>query len=246
MTSFFVNFQPHPAHKQYTILIAPIVTIDYLNMNRLFGTKSNVPKPSLDDAIKSIDERTGSLDVKLSKINAELLTYQQKIARMRDGPGKSALKQKALKLLRQRKQIEGQKDQLENQLWNMTQALMTTDNLKNTVITMDAMKSANKALKAQYGKINIDKIEQLQDEMLDLIDKLNELQESLLMSYDAPEDISELELDAELDALGEEMNFESEMNESGLGVPSYLNDAEGTQNLPPFIDEPEEAEKVAS
>lgn len=215
-------------------------------MNRLFGSKSTVPKPTLNDAINSIDERTGSLDVKLSKINSELLTYQQKISRMKDGPGKLALKQKALKLLRQRKQIEAQKDQLENQLWNMTQASMTTDNLKNTVITMDAMKSANKALKAQYGKINIDKIEQLQDEMLDLIDKLNELQESLLMSYDAPDEISELELDAELDALGEEMDFELEMNESGLGVPSYLNDAEGTKNLPAFIDEPEEAEKVAS
>lgn len=215
-------------------------------MNRLFGSKSSVPKPTLNDAINSIDERTGSLDVKLSKINSELLTYQQKISRMKDGPGKLALKQKALKLLRQRKQIEAQKDQLENQLWNMTQASMTTDNLKNTVITMDAMKSANKALKAQYGKINIDKIEQLQDEMLDLIDKLNELQESLLMSYDAPDEISELELDAELDALGEEMDFELEMNESGLGVPSYLNDAEGTKNLPAFIDEPEEAEKVAS
>lgn len=215
-------------------------------MNRLFGTKSTVPKPTLDDAIKSIDERSGSLDVKLSKINAELLTYQQKISRMRDGPGKSALKQKALKLLRQRKQIEAQKDQLENQLWNMTQASMTTDNLKNTVITMDAMKLANKALKAQYGKINIDKMEQLQDEMLDLIDKLNELQESLLMLYEAPDDISELELDAELDALGEQMDFESEMTESGLGVPSYLNESEGPQKLPAFIDEPEEAEKVAS
>lgn len=215
-------------------------------MNRLFGTKSNTPKPTLNDAIKSIDERTGSLDVKLLKINSELLTYQQKISRMRDGPGKLALKQKALKLLRQRKQIEAQKDQLENQLWNMTQASMTTDNLKNTVITMDAMKSANKALKLQYGKINIDKIEQLQDEMLDLIDKLNELQELLLMSYDAPDEISELELDAELDALGEEMDFELEMNESGLGVPLYLNDAEGTQGLPAFIDEPEEAEKVAN
>lgn len=214
-------------------------------MNRLFGTKSNVPKPTLNDAILSIDERVGSLDVKLSKINSELSTYQQKISRMRDGPGKSALKQKALKLLRQRKQIEAQKDQLENQLWNMTQASMTTDNLKNTMITMDAMKTSNKALKAQYGKIDIDKMEQLQDEMLDLIDKLNELQESLLMSYDAPDDISELELDAELDALGEEMDFELEMNESGLGVPSYLAD-EPAEKLPAFIDEPEEGEKVAN
>lgn len=215
-------------------------------MNRLFGSKNTAPKPTLDDAIGSIENRVGLLDVKLSKINAELSTYQQKISRMRDGPGKSALKQKALKLLRQRKQIEGQKDQLESQLWNMTQASMTTDNLKNTVITMDAMKSANKALKASYGKIDIDKIEQLQDEMLDLIDKLNELQESLLMSYDAPDDISELELDAELDALGEEMDFESEMNESGLGTPSYLATDLVPDKLPAFIDEEEEQVKIAN
>ncbi|CUM45272.1 uncharacterized protein AC631_05150 [Debaryomyces fabryi] len=218
-------------------------------MNRLFGSKNTAPKPSLNDAVKNIDERVGSFDVKLSKINAELSTYQQKIARMRDGPGKSALKQKALKLLRQRKQVEAQKDQLENQSWNMTQAAMTTDNLQNTMITVDAMKAANKQLKKTYGKIDVDKIEALQDEMLDLIDKSNELQESLLTSYDVPDEISESELDAELDALGEEMDFESEMAESGVGVPSYLNDGEqlGNENLPTFIDEPtdENPAKVA-
>ncbi|KAK6458215.1 Snf7 family [Scheffersomyces xylosifermentans] len=210
-------------------------------MNRLFGSKSTAPKPSLNDAIKGIDDRVGSLDVKLSKINAELSTYQQKISRMRDGPGKSALKQRALKLLRQRKQIEAQKDQLESQSWNITQASMTTDNLQNTMITVDAMKSANKQLKKTYGKIDIDQIEALQDEMLDLIDKSNELQEALSTSYDVPEDISESELDAELDALGEEMQFENEMAESGIGMPSYLNEeAVGTDNLPTFIDEPAE------
>ncbi|KAK6203361.1 Snf7 family [Scheffersomyces amazonensis] len=216
-------------------------------MNRLFGSKSTVPKPSLNDAVKNLDERVGALDVKLTKINAELSTYQQKISRIRDGPGKNALKQKALKLLRQRKQIEAQKDQLENQSWNMTQAQMTTDNLQNTMITIDAMKTTNKALKKTYGKIDIDKIEDLQDEMLDLIEKSNDLQEALSTSYDVPDDISESELDAELDALGEEMDFESELAESGAGVPSYL-DQVGTDNLPTFIDEQpneESASKIA-
>ena len=36
---------------------------------------------------------------------------------------------------------------------------MTTENLKNTMITVDAMKSANKELKAQYGKMDVNKIE---------------------------------------------------------------------------------------
>lgn len=201
-------------------------------MNRLFGTKNTAPKPSLNDAVKGIDERVGLLDVKLLKLNGELSTYQQKISKMRDGPGKTALKQRALKVLRQRKQIEAQKDQLENQLWNMTQAAMTTDNLQNTMITIDAMKTANKQLKKTYGKIDIDKIELLQDEMLDLIEKLNELQELLLMNYDATE-ISELELDAELDALGEELELEEE-------VPSYLGEVEAPDKMPAFIDEPEQ------
>jgi len=204
-------------------------------MNRLFGSKNTAPKPTLNDAISNIDERVGSLDVKLSKLNSELTSYQQRLSRMREGPGKTALKQRALKLLRQRKQIEAQKDQLENQSWNMTQASMTTDNLKNTMITIDAMKTANKLLKQTYGKIDIDKIEDLQDEMLDLIDKSNELQESLLANYDVADDISDTELDAELEALADDIEFENELSEAGQSVPSYLQDA--PDKLPTFIDE---------
>lgn len=135
--------------------------------------------------------------------------YQQRISKMRDGPGKTALKQKALKVLQRRKMYESQKEQLEQQQWNMQQAGMMQDNLKSmrvfllllgaglgvkmrwfwwTVLgqmilwgvavgvrgvwratfgtmlrkadvmtTVDALKTTNKELKKQYGKINIDK-----------------------------------------------------------------------------------------
>lgn len=36
---------------------------------------------------------------------------------------------------------------------------MTTDNLRNTMATVDAMKRANKEMQKQYGKLDIDKIE---------------------------------------------------------------------------------------
>lgn len=176
-----------------------------------------------------------TLDVKLAKINAELTTYQQKMSRIRDGPGKNALRQKALKLLKQRREIEAQKDNLESQSWNMEQAAIQTDNLRNAMVTVDAMKTANKELKKQYGKIDIDKIESLQDEMADLMDMSNELQDTMSRNYAVPDDISESELDAELEALGEEMEFESAQNETN-GIPSYLMDSNTT--LPNFIDEP--------
>ena len=92
-------------------------------------------------------------------------------------------------------------------------------------------------MKAQYGKINIDKLQDMQDEMLDLIEQGDELQEVLAMNNNSGEldDISDAELDAELDALAQE-DFTLPTSENSLGndMPSYLLGA----NAPPaFIDE---------
>jgi charged multivesicular body protein 5 len=54
---------------------------------------------------------------------------------------------------------EGQLNQLTQQSFNMESAALTTDNLRNTMATVDAMKVANKEMHKQYGKIDIDKIE---------------------------------------------------------------------------------------
>ena len=54
---------------------------------------------------------------------------------------------------------ESQLAQLTQQSFNMESAALTTENLRNTMATMDAMQMANKELKKQYGRINIDKIE---------------------------------------------------------------------------------------
>lgn len=186
-----------------------------------------------------VDDRISSIDVKLAALNSELSTYQAKLAKMRDGPGKNALRQKALKVLQRRKQYEGQRDQLSQQSWNMEQAGMMQDNLKNVMTTVDAMKTTTKELKKQYGKVDIDKIEQMQDEMADLMEVGNEIQESISRAYDVPEEVDEADLDAELEALGEESMFETGMGEDA--VPSFLQDEVAP---PQFIDEPLEHQQV--
>ncbi|KAK5073082.1 Vacuolar protein-sorting-associated protein 60 [Lithohypha guttulata] len=211
-----------------------------VTMNRLFGAKNNAPKPTLNQAITGVETRIDSIDVKLAKLNAELTTYQQKMAKMRDGPGKNAIKQRALKVLQQRKMYESQKDNLMQQSWNMEQAGMMQDNLKNVMTTVDAMKTTNKELKKQYGKIDLDKIEQIQDEMADLMEIGNEISESMGRAYDIPDDVDEAELDAELEALGEEMTFEQQAETAG-GMPAFMQD----EALPTFVDEPPESKKVA-
>ena len=186
-----------------------------------------------------------SIDVKLAALNSELSTYQSKISKMRDGPGKNALRRKALKVLQRRKQYEAQRDQLAQQSWNMEQAGMMQDNLKNVMTTVDAMKTTTKTLKKQYGKIDIDKIEQMQDEMADLMEIGNEINESISRAYDLPEDVDEAELDAELEALGEETMFESELLAGGdmNAVPSFMQD-EVSAVPPQFVDEPPEESKM--
>lgn len=228
-------------------------------MNRLFGTKSNAPKPTLDSAISNVrsltisrsekqrnnanktqqvDARISSIDVKLAALNSELATYQQRLSKMRDGPGKTALRQKALKVLQRRKQYEAQRDQLAQQSWNMEQASMMQDNLKNVMTTVDAMKTTTKTLKKQYGKIDVDQIERLQDEMADLMDIGNEINESISRAYDVPEDVDEAELDAELEALGQESLLDAQIGEDA--TPSFLQDEVAP---PSFIDEPPEQDK---
>jgi charged multivesicular body protein 5 len=41
----------------------------------------------------------------------------------------------------------------------MESTQLTTDNLRNTMATVEAMRTANKELKRQYGKIDVDKID---------------------------------------------------------------------------------------
>ena len=197
-------------------------------MNRIFGQKKNTPKPTIDDAIKSSDSRQESIAVKIKKLESELLMLKEQMSKLRPGSSLNTLKQKALRLLKQKKMYQEQLDQLQNQTFKMEQAQMTTETLKNTVVTYEAMKLANTQLKQQYKQINLDKLEKVQDEMEDLMELANEVQESL-GRYDV--DVDEDELNAELDLLQDEFVEEE---------PSYL-DA-----VPTFVPEVKEEKQLES
>ncbi|KAG1761375.1 hypothetical protein CY34DRAFT_800161 [Suillus luteus UH-Slu-Lm8-n1] len=195
-------------------------------MNRIFGSSSSKkPKPTLQDAINATDARVASVEVKIKKLDGELFRYKEQMSKLRSGPGKNAIQQRALRVLQQKKLYEGQLNQLQQQTFNMESAALTTDNLRNTMATVDAMKLANKEMRKQYGKIDIDKIENMHYDMEELLEQANEIQESLGRSYAVPDEIDEADLEAELDAL------QLEEEEEG---PSYLSDL---NKIPDFVDE---------
>ncbi|KAI3629027.1 hypothetical protein CBS9595_000099 [Malassezia furfur] len=200
-------------------------------MYRLLGLSQNKPKPDLQQAIASTDARAEATQVKISRLDAELGRYRDQMKRMRDGPGKSAVQQRAMRVLKQKRMYEAQIEQLTQQSYNMEQSMMTTENLRNTMATVDAMQQANKQLRKTYGNLDIDKIERIQDDMEDLLEQSNALQETMSRSYGVPDDIDETELEAELEAL------EEEPAEQEFEMPSYLQHAAPAPSQIDFVDE---------
>ncbi|KAI5118767.1 hypothetical protein M0805_005648 [Coniferiporia weirii] len=195
-------------------------------MNRIFGSSgSKKPKPTLQDAISSTDTRMQSVEVKIKKLDAELGRYKEQMSKLRSGPGKSAIEQRALRTLKQKKMYESQLMQLQQQTFNMESTALATENLRNTMATMDAMKVANKEMKKQYGKIDIDKIESMHYDMEELLEQANEIQESLGRSYAVPDELDEADLQAELDALSLEEEDEGTSYLADLNkAPDYLDE----------------------
>lgn len=188
-------------------------------MRRVFGVKKDKePPPSLNDASDRINKRGETVDEKIKRLDAELARYKEQIKKTRPGPAQEAVKARAMRVLKQKRMYEGQRDMLYNQTFNLDQVAFASEGIKDAQQTMSALKSANKELKGMMKTVKIQDIDSLQDEMMDMMDISNEIQESLGRSYSVPDDIDEDELMGELDALEADMGQETE----GEGVPSYL------------------------
>lgn len=179
-------------------------------MNRIFGkAKEKAPPPNLTDVITGVDSRADNIEQKISKLDVELKKYKDQMVKMREGPAKNAIKQKALRVLKQRKMYENQAISLRNQAFNMEQANYAVQSLKDTQSTVSAMKTGVKQMQKEFKNIKIDDIEDIQDEMADMLEQADEVQEALGRSYGMPE-IDDDELAAELDALGDEIALDND------------------------------------
>ena len=69
------------------------------------------------------------------------------------------VKQRALRVLKQKKMYENQLEGVRNQSFNMEQTNYNTQMLKDTKVTVDAMKTGLKEMKKEYKKVDIGKIE---------------------------------------------------------------------------------------
>ncbi|KAE9451260.1 hypothetical protein C3L33_16845, partial [Rhododendron williamsianum] len=174
--------------------------------------------PKLLVHVLQINKRGETVDEKIKRLDNELARYKDQIKKTRPGPAQEAVKARAMRVLKQKRMYEGQRDMLYNQTFNLDQvgfaaegikdAQQTVGSLKGNIsvyfgfedmdVLMTALKSANKELKGMMKTVKIQDIDNLQDEMMDLMDVSHEIQESLGRSYSVPDDIDEEELMGEL------------------------------------------------
>lgn len=193
-------------------------------MKRIFGTGKKEPPPDLNTAISNVESRAESIDKKISKLDSELVKLRDQMAKMREGPTKNMLKQKALRVLKQKRMYENQKGQLDQQAFNMDQSNFALQGMKDNQVTVAAMKAGLKTMQREYKKLDIDKIEDLQDQMEDMLDMNNEIQEAMSRQFDTP-DIDEADLEAELALLGDELDI-------GETDTNYLDEALTAPGVP--------------
>ena len=211
-----------------------------MDLNRMVGIRPKKKKPELSNSIANLNSTIKKKEEEIAILNDRLNPLLQQMKDMRDGPAKRSVRKRSLKVLAQRNDVEKNRDEVQDHVRRLERLEMTQENLKNTVVMVDTIKTVNKDLKKQYGKINIDKIERLQDETEDLMDAGRDIQETISRSYGVSEDVDEDDLDAELEALVEEQEFDNLGMETEGALPSFMRD-----EMPPqYLDEAPEQSKV--
>lgn len=95
----------------------------------------------------------------MQTLENELRKFKDQMGKMREGPGKNAVKAKAMRVLKQKKMYEQQLDNLRGQAFNMEQANYAQQMLKDTHTTVIAMKDGMNQMKKEFKKINIEEID---------------------------------------------------------------------------------------
>merc|ERR1740116_53172 len=164
-----------------------------------------------------MDKRVDELEKKISRLEKQIIELKKKMNKSK-GAAKNSYKSKALKLLKQKKQYETQRDRMYGQQMNIDNAKYAAQSVKDNADMVTAMKSAAVTLKSQMQEVNIDEVEDLQEDWMDLQDDANEINDILGEAW-GMDDFDEDDLMDELDGLDDELD-DLDMNEDD--VPSYI------------------------
>ncbi|CAD7945723.1 unnamed protein product [Amoebophrya sp. A25] len=203
-------------------------------MKRIFGnvvdTKSNEPRrkeepaPTLAATSNQMDRRVQELDRRIKECDEEIVQLMKGNTGNRTG-GSTLAKQKALQIMKRKKMLEQQQQQLMATQLNVEGMSLQHENMVMTANTVKAMEGSLEQMKkltdATKGGLDPDRVADLFDDLGDMQMDVEEINEMMGRNY-ALDGVDDEALDAEFEALEEEIRMEQITASNTAAVPSYL------------------------
>jgi charged multivesicular body protein 4A/B len=168
---------------------------------RLFGS-SGGKKKTAEGPKESILQMRSTLEM-LEKKEKHLDTkIQQETDFARSHA--SSNKNQALMALKRRKQYEIQQENIRGARFNLETQIMTIENAHINLETLQAMKSGSAAMKSIHGELDVDKVDDVMEEVREQMDLANEISTAISNPLGIDSSIDEDELEAELERFEQE------------------------------------------
>ncbi|CAD8115775.1 unnamed protein product [Paramecium sonneborni] len=188
-------------------------------MNRLFGTskqeppKQQPPPPPNPQQPKVLDltEQQKRSEAKVQELTEQIQELDKQIseqylkAKNSRGVQQTTAKSRAVMLLKRKKMLEQQLGQMLNNQMTLDQVAFTKENIQNTIEMAQAMQQVVAVQKEAFKEIDMDKLDDLMDDMEDMKFETDYMNEMMNRNYGC--DIDESELDREMAEIENDMNF---------------------------------------
>lgn len=168
---------------------------------RLFGS-SGSKKKTAEGPKESILQMRSTLEMleKKEKHLDNKISQETDFARSHA----SSNKNQALMALKRRKQYEIQQENIRGARFNLETQIMTIENAHINLETLQAMRAGSSAMKSIHGELDIDKVDDVMEEVREQMDLANEISQAISNPLGMDTGIDEDELEAELERFEQE------------------------------------------
>ncbi|KAL1922379.1 uncharacterized protein VTP21DRAFT_9918 [Calcarisporiella thermophila] len=176
----------------------------------LFFGKGNQSKNTAKDAILKLRENIQMLEKRESFLQTRADEELKKAKAMA-----TKNKRAALISLRKRKEYESQIEKVGLQRINLESQVMAIENASVNFETMNAMRKGAEAMKSIHGSMNVNKVDEVMDQIRDQMDVAEEISSAITQPLASGAALDDAELEAELEELEQQ-----ELDEQMLSTPS--------------------------
>lgn len=192
-------------------------------LNKMFGRSEKAAPVTTGEAIQKLRETEDMLNKKQDFLEKKI---DQEIASARKNAKTN--KRGALQALKRKKRYEQQLQQIDGTLSTIEMQREALESANTNTAVLTTMNDAAKALKKANADLDVDKVHDMMDDIAEQQDVAKEISEAISNPVAFGGEFDEDELEAELNALGDELELEEQeeldkqLLDVGPAVPSAL------------------------